>query len=654
MSIAMVKDVTTAPKRINRKEWSAIESTKFEKIHTEIFEGSDEASKVIAQEIAALIRYKTERNEKCVLGLATGSSPIQVYAELVRMHKKEGLSFQNVVSFNLDEYYGLDNTDTQSYIHFMHHHLFDHVDIQPENINVPSGKIAFEHIAEYCTQYEEKIESYGGLDFQLLGIGRTGHIGFNEPGSKINSTTRMITLDYLTRQDNAFAFNSISEVPRKAVTMGVGTILNAKRIVIMAYGMKKAEIVRKTIEGEMSTDVPASFLQDHDDVTFVLDKYAAQDLTRFDTPWIVGDCEWTRELKRKAIVWLSQKLNKPILKLTDRDYNDNGMSELLGENGAYEVNIKMFNHFQHTITGWPGGKPNADDTNRPERANPSKKRVIIFSPHPDDDVISMGGTFLRLVDQGHEVHVAYQTSGNIAVADHEAYRFAEFAKELYNYAAGEQADPKLFDGLFKELNGKKKKEAISVDERKIKGLIRRGEAISACRYYGIPDKQVHYLDMPFYETGKVEKKPLGKADVQIIKDLIEEIKPHQIYAAGDLADPHGTHEVCLKAIFAALDGLKKQKYMKDCWVWLYRGAWHEYPIDEIEMAVPISPEELMKKRMAIFRHQSQKDGVVFQGDDSREFWQRSEDRNRDTARMYDALGLAEYEAVEGFRRYHFL
>lgn len=654
MSIAMVKDVTTAPKRVNRKEWSAIESTKFEKIHTEIFEGSDEASKVIAQEIAALIRYKTERNEKCVLGLATGSSPIQVYAELVRMHKKEGLSFQNVVSFNLDEYYGLDNTDTQSYIHFMHHHLFDHVDIQPENINVPSGKIAFEHIAEYCTQYEEKIESYGGLDFQLLGIGRTGHIGFNEPGSKINSTTRMITLDYLTRQDNAFAFNSISEVPRKAVTMGVGTILNAKRIVIMAYGMKKAEIVRKTIEGEMSTDVPASFLQDHDDVTFVLDKYAAQDLTRFDTPWIVGDCEWTRELKRKAIVWLSQKLNKPILKLTDRDYNDNGMSELLGENGAYEVNIKMFNHFQHTITGWPGGKPNADDTNRPERANPSKKRVIIFSPHPDDDVISMGGTFLRLVDQGHEVHVAYQTSGNIAVADHEAYRFAEFAKALYNYAAGDQADPKLFDGLFKELNGKKKKEAISVDERKIKGLIRRGEAISACRYYGIQDKQVHYLDMPFYETGKVEKKPLGKADVQIIKDLIEEIKPHQIYAAGDLADPHGTHEVCLKAIFAALDGLKKQKYMKDCWVWLYRGAWHEYPIDEIEMAVPISPEELMKKRMAIFRHQSQKDGVVFQGDDSREFWQRSEDRNRDTARMYDALGLAEYEAVEGFRRYHFL
>ena len=654
MSITMVKETAIASKRTSRKEWSAMESTKFEKIHTEVFEGSDEASKIIAQEIAALIRYKTERNEKCILGLATGSSPIQVYAELVRMHKKEGLSFQNVVSFNLDEYYGLDKTDVQSYIHFMHHHLFDHVDILPENINVPSGKIAFEHIAEYCTQYEEKIESYGGLDFQLLGIGRTGHIGFNEPGSKINSTTRMITLDYLTRQDNAFAFNSMSDVPRKAVTMGVGTILKAKRIVIMAYGMKKAEIVRKTVEGEISSDVPATFLQEHDDVTFILDENSAKDLTRFDTPWIVGDCEWTKDLKKKAVVWLSQKLKKPILKLADRDYNDHGMSEILGEGGAYEVNIKMFNHFQHTITGWPGGKPNADDSNRPERATPAKKRVIIFSPHPDDDVISMGGTFLRLVDQGHEVHVAYQTSGNIAVADHEAYRFAEFAKELYEYAAGEKADKKVFDKLFKELNSKSKKDITPVEVRKVKGLIRRGEAISACRYYGIPDSQVHYLDLPFYETGKVEKNPLGKADVEIIQKLIEEVKPHQIYAAGDLADPHGTHEVCLKGIFAALEGLKKQKYMKDCWVWLYRGAWHEYPIDEIEMAVPISPEELMKKRMAIFRHQSQKDGVVFQGDDSREFWQRSEDRNRETAELYDGLGLAEYEAIEGFRRYHFL
>ncbi|UXP32403.1 glucosamine-6-phosphate deaminase [Reichenbachiella agarivorans] len=640
-------------KRISRKEWSTLESTKFEKIHSEIFTDAEEASKIVAHEIAALIRYKTEKNEKCVLGLATGSSPIKVYKELIRMHREEGLSFRNVVSFNLDEYYGLSKSDVQSYIYFMHHHLFDHVDILAENINIPNGKVPYEHMSEACTQYEEKIESYGGLDFQLLGIGRTGHIGFNEPGSKINSLTRMITLDHLTIQDNAFAFSSMADVPTKAVTMGVGTILNAKRVVILAWGMKKAEIVKKTVEGEMSSDVPATFLQQHKDVSFVMDESAALNLTRIQTPWLVGECEWTEALKRKAVVWLSQKVKKPILKLTDRDYNDNGMSNILGEGGSYQVNIKMFNHFQHTITGWPGGKPNADDSHRPERANPAKKRIIIFSPHPDDDVISMGGTFLRLVDQGHEVHVAYQTSGNIAVADHEAYRFAEFAKNLYEYAAGEKADDKVFDKLFKQLKSNTNKDVLPVDVRKIKGLIRRGEAISACRYYGIPDSQVHYLDLPFYETGKVEKNPLGDADVKIIKDLIEEIKPHQIYAAGDLADPHGTHEVCLKGIFAAVEQLKPEKFMKDCWMWLYRGAWHEFPIDEIEMAVPISPEELMKKRVAIWRHQSQKDGVVFQGEDDREFWQRSEDRNRATAKEYDVLGLPEYEAIEGFVRYHY-
>ncbi|WP_073119308.1 glucosamine-6-phosphate deaminase [Reichenbachiella agariperforans] len=641
-------------KRISRKEWSTLESTKFEKIHSEVFTDAEEASVIVAHEIAALIRYKTEKNEKCVLGLATGSSPIKVYKELIRLHKEEGLSFRNVVSFNLDEYYGLAKEDVQSYIYFMHHHLFDHVDILPENINIPDGKAPFEFMSEACTQYEEKIESYGGLDFQLLGIGRTGHIGFNEPGSKINSTTRMITLDHLTIQDNAFAFDSMADVPTKAVTMGVGTILKAKRVVILAWGMKKAEIVKKTVEGEMSSNVPATFLQEHSDVSFVMDESASQQLTRIQTPWLVGECEWTDALKRKAVVWLSQKVNKPILKLTDRHYNDNSMSDILGEGGSYAVNIKMFNHFQHTITGWPGGKPNADDSHRPERANPAKKRIIIFSPHPDDDVISMGGTFLRLVDQGHEVHVAYQTSGNIAVADHETYRFAEFAKNLYEYAAGEKADDKVFDKLFKQIKAGANKEVLPVEVRKIKGLIRRGEAISACRYYGIPDSQVHYLDLPFYETGKVEKNPLGTADVQIIKDLIEEIKPHQIYAAGDLADPHGTHEVCLKGIFAAVDQLKTEKFMKDCWMWLYRGAWHEFPIDEIEMAVPISPEELLKKRVAIWRHQSQKDGVVFQGEDDREFWQRSEDRNRQTAYEYDELGLAEYEAVEGFVRHHFM
>lgn len=639
--------------RLTRKEWETLESSKFEKIHTEVFEDSAAASKIVAHEIAALIRYKTEKNEKCILGLATGSSPIKVYDELIRLHKEENLSFKNVVSFNLDEYYGLDKEDVQSYVYFMHHHLFDHVDILPENVNIPNGKLAYDEVAASCMRYEEKIESYGGLDFQLLGIGRTGHIGFNEPGSKISSTTRMITLDYLTRSDNAFAFNSMSEVPKKAVTMGVGTIMKAKRIVVLAWGYMKAEIIDKTIEGEMSSEVPATFLQEHEDVSFIIDDAAASALTRFETPWVVGDCEWTEDMIRRAIVWLSQKTNKPILKLSDRDYNDNGMSDLIGENGAYELNIKMFNHFQHTITGWPGGKPKADDSNRPERANPAKKRVIIFSPHPDDDVISMGGTFLRLVDQGHEVHVAYQTSGNIAVADHDAYRFAEFGKYFYEYLAGENADKSVFEGVFKTIENQSKKDKQPEVISKIKGLIRRGEAISACRYYGIPDSQVHNLDLPFYETGKVEKNPLGKADIKIVKDLIEEIKPHQIYAAGDLADPHGTHEVCLRAIFAAVDQLKKEQFMKDCWVWLYRGAWHEYPIDEIEMAVPISPEELLKKRIAIWRHQSQKDGVVFQGSDAREFWQRAEDRNRDTARLYDELGLSEYEAIEAFRRYHF-
>ncbi len=630
-----------------------MESCKFENIHTEVLDDVNDASRIVAEEIAQLIRSKSSKNEKCVLGLATGSSPIKIYQELVRMHHEEGLSFQNVVSFNLDEYFGLTKNDVQSYVHFMHHHLFDHVDISEDQIHIPLGDVPFNEIHDWCAAYEEKINSYGGLDFQLLGIGRTGHIGFNEPGSKRNSTTRMITLDYLTRSDNAFAFNTLADVPRKAITMGVGTIMKAKRIVVLGWGLKKAEIIHKTVEGEVSPEVPATYLQEHENATFVMDNAAASELTRFKTPWLVGDCVWTEELTRRAVVWLSTKTDKSILKLSDRDYNDNGMSDLLGSNGAYDLNIRMFNHFQHTITGWPGGKPNADDSNRPERAIPVKKRVLIFSPHPDDDVISMGGTFLRLVDQGHEVHVAYQTSGNIAVADHEARRFAEFARSFYQYAAGDGADSKVFEGVFEALDRGEKADRQDPDLSKVKGLIRRGEAISACRYFGITDDHVHYLDLSFYETGQVEKLPLGDEDIKIVKELIDEIQPHQIYAAGDLADPHGTHEVCLKAIFAAIDQLKQESYMKDCWVWLYRGAWHEYPIDEIEMAVPISPEELLKKRIAIWRHQSQKDGVVFQGSDDREFWQRAEDRNRDTARKYDELGLAEYEAIEAFRRYKF-
>ncbi len=632
---------------ISYREAGKFEETRFEKIHNVIFESSKEASILVAHEIANLIRRKEELNEPCVLGLATGSSPIKVYEELVRMHKEENLSFKNVVTFNLDEYYPMDKNNIQSYHHFMHEHLFNHVDILPENVNIPNGTVSPEELQQYCIDYEMKIISYGGLDFQLLGIGRTGHIGFNEPGSHINSGTRSITLDHITRVDATPAFLGIDNVPRKAITMGIGTVRNAKRIVLLGWGISKAGILKETIEGEMSSQVPATYLQEHNNTTFVLDTEASSELTRVKTPWLVKSCVWTDELKLKAVVWLSELTGKPILKLTDKDYNDNGMSGLLAEEGtAYNLNIKMFNHLQHTITGWPGGKPNADDTYRPERSNPAKKRVIIFSPHPDDDVISMGGTFDRLVEQGHEVHVAYQTSGNIAVSNEEALKFAEVSSVL-NSESNES------NNIINFLKNKGKNDIDSIEVRKLKGLIRRSESLAATRYLGVPDSNVHFLNLPFYETGTVKKGNLTEADIQIMCNLIEEVKPHQIYAAGDLADPHGTHKVCLDSLFEALKQLKHHSYMDDCWVWLYRGAWHEWESYQIEMAVPMSPDQVLKKRHAIFFHQSQKDGVMFQGDDSREFWVRAEDRNRATAKKYNDLGLADYAAIEAFKRYCF-
>ncbi|SFW49766.1 glucosamine-6-phosphate deaminase [Sinomicrobium oceani] len=634
---------------ISYKEVGKFEETRYEKVHNEIFENSLQASALVASEIADLIKSRQEKGEKCVLGLATGSSPIKVYEELVRMHREEGLSFANVVTFNLDEYYPMNKDNHQSYHYFMHQHLFDHVDIKPENVHIPDGRVSLDEIHQYCIDYEMKIKEYGGLDFQLLGIGRTGHVGFNEPGSHYNSGTRIITLDYLTRSDAASDFNGMENVPKRAITMGIGTILKARRIVLLGWGHKKADIIKRTIEGEVTGNVPATYLQQHQNTTFILDYEAASELTRFKTPWLVGQCVWTEELKRKAMVWLSLKAKKPILKLTDRDYNDNGMSGLLAQEGsAYELNIQMFNVLQHTITGWPGGKPNANDTKRPERAEPAKKRVIIFSPHPDDDVISMGGTFCRLVDQGHEVHVVYQTSGNIAVTDAEALKFAEVASDITGTNG-----PAIFKDAVAYLNNKREDQIDSLDVRKLKGLIRRRESYGATRYVGLDDKNVHFLDLPFYETGEVKKNPLGEEDIEIIMNIIEEVKPHQIYAAGDLADPHGTHKVCLDGIFEALKRLKSQSYMDDCWVWLYRGAWHEWGLDEIEMAVPMSPDQVIRKRNAILFHQSQKDRVMFQGDDSREFWVRAEDRNKTTAKLYDELGLAEYEAIEAFKRYHF-
>jgi glucosamine-6-phosphate deaminase len=451
-------------------------------------------------------------------------------------------------------------------------------------------------------------------------------------------------------------FGSLSQVPRKAITMGIAPILNARRIVLLAWGERKAGVIRGAVEGPVTERNPASYLQVHPNVTFVIDDRAASELTRMKTPWAVDSVTWDNNMIKKAVTHLSQSLVKPILKLTDKDYNDNGMSDLLAQSGAgYEINIDIFNQLQHTITGWPGGKPGADDSNRPERALPAQKRIILFSPHPDDDIISMGGTFQRLVDQGHEVHVAYQTSGNIAVADDEALRFIDFVVDFNNRFSIENAaiTNQIFHDAKEFLKNKNDSEVDTPEVRHVKGLIRRGEAKATCRFVGVPNAQIHFLDMPFYESGTVQKKPIGEKDISIIEKLIQEIKPQQIYAAGDFADPHGTHKVCWDAIETAINRLKHKNFMKDCWVWLYRGAWAEWDIHEIEMAVPMSPDQVLKKRMGIFKHQSQKDGVVFQGDDSREFWQRAEERNQGTAQLYDELGLAEYEAMEAFVRWRF-
>jgi len=632
---------------IKHKPAGQFEDTRFEKIHNIVFENSIEGSICLAQEIANLIRQKQAEDKPCLLGLATGSSPIKVYEELVRMHREEGLSFSNVITFNLDEYYPMDKNSVHSYFYFMHQHLFNHIDILPENINIPSGSVSQEELHQYCIDYDLKIKELGGLDFQLLGIGRTGHIGFNEPGSHYNSGTRSITLDHITREDAAPSFLGIDNVPKKAITMGIGTVKKAKRIVLLAWGHNKATVLKETIEGEVTSEVPATYLQDHPNTTFILNDEASQELTRVKTPWLVGPCIWTEELSSKAIVWLCQLTGKSILKLTDKDYNDNGMSSLLAQEGsAYDINIQMFNKLQHTITGWPGGKPNADDSSRPERATPEKKRVIIFSPHPDDDVISMGGTFDRLVEQGHDVHVAYQTSGNIAVSDHDALKYAEVIKDI-------DANNTQIDEIITKINSKGGDIEDHIDVRKLKGIIRKRESLAATRFVGVPDENVHFLNLPFYETGTVKKNPIGKEDIDIVASLIAHIKPHQIYAAGDLADPHGTHKVCLDTIFEALNILKPNSYMDDCWVWLYRGAWHEWDVHQIEMAVPMSPDQVLKKRKAIFFHQSQKDGVMFQGNDTREFWVRAEERNNETARKYHELGLADYAALEAFKRYHY-
>lgn len=636
------------------KEYSAMtENSTYERIPTEVYDSADSASAWVAGEIAKLIRQHNRQGRQTVLGLATGSTPIRVYDELIRHHREEGLSFEQVVTFNLDEYFPMQPTAVQSYVRFMDENLFNHIDIRRENIHIPDGTLAPEEVPDYCLDYENEIEEAGGLDLQLLGIGRTGHVGFNEPGSVKGTRTRLITLDRLTRKDAAADFFGEENVPRKAITMGIGTILDARRIILMAWGDHKADIVARTLEGEPSEQVPATFLQDHANTKVVLDKAAASQLTRKKTPWLVGPCDWTEKLIKKAVVWLSRKCEKPILKLTDEDYNENGLSDLITYDGpAYHINLAVFNQIQHTITGWPGGKPDADDTKRPERAEPFPKRVLVLSPHPDDDVFSMGGTLMRLVEHGHQVEVAYQTTGSNGVYDEEAIRFADFVIDYHRAFGLETGEvKKVFHDIREYLAEKSQVDIDTDDLRKIKALIRAGEAKSVCRYVGIPLERAHFLHMPFYETGGSRKKPLSNEDVEIIVSLLRQIKPHQVYAAGDLSDPHGTHRICFEALKKAVEEVKAEDWFEDCFIWLYRGAWQEWEVHEIEMAVPLSPGELNRKRNAIFKHESQKDRPLYPGNDTREFWERVDQRNRGTAVSYDALGLAEYEAIEGFVRW---
>ena len=631
----------------------AEEQKKFERINTIIHENSQEASYYVAQEIVSLVTQRQQEGKKMVLGLATGSTPIKVYEYLVQAHKEEGISFSNVISFNLDEYFPMDKKSVHSYVRFMREHLFDHLDIPNTQIHIPDGQQTKEDVRTYCQNYEQKIIEAGGIDIQILGIGRTGHIGFNEPGSSLKSKTRLVRLDRITRLDAASDFFGKENVPSKAITMGVGTIMDAKRIVLMAWGEGKANIIKQAVEGPIQESVPATFLQTHPNCDFIIDRAAATSLTREATPWLVGDCDWTEGLIKKATIWLSETRSKAVLKLTNEDYNEYGMGSLIAEIGsAEELNVKIFNQLQQTITGWPGGKPQADDTKRPERANPFPKKSIVFSPHPDDDVISMGGTLLRLVDQGHEVHVAYQTSGNIAVFDDEVIRFLDFAKDIQE---NNTALEKQFQEVKTFLSHKSPGEVDQPMIQKFKGLIRKGEAMAACRYCGVKEENAHFQNLPFYETGTVKKNPYSEKDIALTYDLLNRVKPQQIFAAGDLSDPHGTHRVCLDIIFAAINKLVADKaaWIKDCYVWLYRGAWQEWDIADMEMAVPIGPKDMIRKRNAIFKHQSQKDAAMFPGSDEREFWQRAEDRNRETAKKYNALGLAEYEAMEGFVRYKF-
>ncbi|MCD7937343.1 MAG: glucosamine-6-phosphate deaminase [Tannerellaceae bacterium] len=648
--------LTRIPTRYFRPENAYEHSvlTRYEKIPTTIFESADEGSIAIANEIAKQIRKKQEEGTNFVLALPGGRSPQSVFKELIRKYKEEHLSFRNVIVFNVYEFYPL-VASAFSNLSYLKDYFLDHVDIDPKNVYSPDGTMPTDAIYDFCRHYEGLIRMVGGIDYMLLGIGHAGNIGFNGPGSTTSVGTRLVLLNNDDRKEASKIFKSIENVPASVITMGVSTILNAKHITLMAWGENKAEIIRRTVEGKVSDTDPATYLQNHSNARVMIDLGAAYHLTRISHPWLVSSCDWDNQLIRRAIVWLCQLTGKPILKLTNKDYSEHGLGELLALYGsAYNVNIQIFNDIQHTITGWPGGKPDADDTNRPERATPYPKKVIIFSPHPDDDVISMGGTFRRLCDQKHDVYVAYQTSGNIAVGDEEVIRYCEYLRDVCEkYSPNDNTVKKKAEEIihflrYEKIEGEKEKDDVLF----MKGTIRREEARAGCHYTGVTqDDHIRFLDLPFYETGLVKKNDLSEADVKIIRDLLEEIKPDQMFVAGDLADPHGTHKVCLDAVLAAIDEVKEEEWMKNCRVWMYRGAWAEWEMDHIEMAVPISPEELRFKRNAILKHQSQAESAPFLGDDERLFWQRAEDRNRATAELYRQLGLAAYEAIEAFVQY---
>ena len=623
-----------------------------EKIYTKIFESAVESSAYLADDIATFIDKVVARKGKCVLALGVGISTHPVYAQLIDLYKRGRAHFENVIVFNVSEFYPQE-IEGISTINRLKEVFLDKVNVAPENIHTFETNIDKEDVYHKCREYEAQIESCGGIDLTFCEIGAAGSLAFNGPGSQSSSACRLVLIDSETRHRIADDYKC-ETAPTTAITLGISNLLSARRVICMAWGENSSRLVKKTVEGDVTAANPASFLQNHSHAKLVLDLAAAEQLTRISHPWKVTTCEWNDKITRRAIVWLCKKTGKPILKLTDKDYNDWGLGELLALYGsAYNVNIKIFNDLQHTITGWPGGKPNADDTYRPERATPYPKRVIVFSPHPDDDVISMGGTLKRLVDQHHDVHVAYETSGNIAVGDEDMYRYVMlmdyikkefgFDNDTYNTKSREIAE---------FIAQKQAGDVDSADIRYMKTMIRQCEARIACNYVGVKPQNVHFLRLPFYETGKIKKGDLSEKDVNIVRELIESVKPHQIFVAGDLADPHGTHRVCTDAVFAAIDEMKDEEWMKDCRIWMYRGAWAEWEIDHIEMAVPISPEELRSKRNSILKHQSQMENAPFLGDDDRLFWQRAEDRNRATAQLYFSLGLASYEAMEAFVEYH--